>query len=157
MVLSAELSKISSESLRWIVVSRTMQYGVLQYIVVDGGYDVAILVIENKNIMLNTRYVARLPIPLLFNQFKLCSERLMLFASERLMLFAHAYILNLDISNYYIFIGIESSPYGEVVFGFDAFFRIHENNVDISSRYIQGDSGNAKIRLTIPTPVSYMI
>jgi hypothetical protein len=149
MVLSAELSKISSESLRWIVVSRTMQYGVLQHIVVNGGYDVAILVIENKNIMLNTRYAARLPIPLLFNQFKLCSERL--------MLFAHTYILSLYISNYYIFIGIESSPYREVVFGFDAFFRIHENNVDISSRYIQGDSGNAKIRLTIPTSVSYLM
>jgi hypothetical protein len=149
MVLSAELSKISSESLRWIDVSRTMQYGVLQHIVVNGGYDVAILVVENKNIMLDTRYVARLPIPLLFNQFKLCSERL--------MLFAHAYILDLYISNYYIFIGIESSPHREVVFGFDAFFEFNENNVDISSRYIQGNSGNAKIRLTIPTSVSYLI
>ena len=149
MVLSAELSKISSESLRWIVVSRTMQYGVLQHIVVNGGYDVAILVIENKDIMLNTRYVARLPIPLLFNQFKLCSERL--------MIFAHTYILSLYISDYHIFIGIESSPYREVVFGFDALFEINENNVVISSRYIQGNSGNAKIRLTIPTSVSYLI
>lgn len=117
--------------------------------VVNGGYDVAILVIENKNIMLNTRYVARLPIPLLFNQFKLCRERL--------MLFAHTYILSLYISDYYIFIGIESSPYREVVFGFDALFEINENNVGISSRYIQGDSGNAKIRLTIPALVSYLI
>jgi len=149
MVLSAELSKISREWLGWIVVSRTVQYGVLQHIVVNGGYDAIILVIENKNIMLDTRYVARLPIPLLFNQFKLCSEKL--------MLFTHAYILNLYISDYYIFIGIESSPHREVVFGFDALFEINEDNVDISSRYIQGNSGNAKIRLTIPTSVSYLI
>jgi uncharacterized protein YjfI (DUF2170 family) len=149
MVLSAELSELSRESLRWIVVSQTVQYGVLQFMVVNGGYDVAILVIENKNIMLNTRHVARLPIPLSFNQFKLCSERL--------MLFAHTYILSLYISDYYIFIGIESSPYREVVFGFDALFEINENNVNISSRYIQGNSGNAKIRLTIPTSVSYLI